>query len=162
MDLYHLYEMVSTWVFDHPVETDVIVVAAVLGTCAVILRRQRRKRRRLHRFLWGTLMKRKDREQYQKMQFEDALGDAAMEMYHRGDMTEAEEKQWFIFFAERLGLFGLLPQKNVKLGVRTRLRKRFGLKPVDWPGDKPGVEHIDKTYDPNAPVIEGLSSSKYV
>lgn len=155
-----LYGIVAEWCFDHAVEFDLMVVLSVITTCVYVMRRNRRQRRRMHRFLWGTLMKRQDREKYQKMVFEDALTDAAMEMVHRGDMTDKEEAFYFRFFAEKLELAGLKPQKNVKGGVRARLKKRFGLNLVNWPGAKPGVL-VDKTYNPNALEAEGMSKSRY-
>lgn len=159
--LAELYQKLAVWCFDHQTETDLIVLTAVIGTCVLVIRRQRRTRRRLHRFLWGTLMKRQDREKYQKMHFEDALVDAAMEMYHSGGMTETEEKKWMIFFSERLEMFGLKPQKNVKKGIQARLKKKFGLKPIDLPKDGK-VQKIDKSYDPHKPDPEGLINSRYL
>lgn len=152
----------SSWMAIHEVETDAIVVSVIIGSCIALLRHNRNKRRRQHRFQWGTLMKRQDREKYQKMQFEDALVDAAMEMYHRGDMSDDEEKKWYIFFAEKLGMFGLKPQKNVKQGIRSRIRTRFGLKPINIPGAKPGVDKVDETYDPHKPIADGLVASRYL
>lgn len=156
------YSFVSNWVFDHQVETDVIVVSGIVGAIAMSLRQQRRRRRRWHRHIWGKLMKRKDLEKYIQSRFEDALVDAAMEMVHDGTMTPLQEKKAYLFFAEKLGFTGLKPSKDVKKGIATRLRKRFGLKPVLWFGPKPGVERVDKSYDPNKPIPEGLSASKYI
>lgn len=105
-------------------------------------------------------MKRQDREKYQNMRFEDALIDAAMEMVHDGSMTVEEEKKAYRFFADKLGMSGLKPQKNVKQGIRTRLKKKFGLKSITIPGGIASVKP-DKTYDPNKPDPEGLSKSRY-
>lgn len=157
-----MYESIATWCFEHQVETDLIAVTLILWGIVALMRRQRRKRRILHRFLWGCLMKREDREKYQKMRFEDALTDAAMEMTYRGEMSSDEEKRWYLLFADKYDFVGLIPGKNVKMGIRARLKQRYGLKSVHWPGSKPGVEHTDTSYDPVAPIQEGLISSKYV
>ena len=106
-------------------------------------------------------MKRTDRENYQKMKFEDALGDAAFEMVYRGEMSEDEEKTWLRLFADKYGFVGLIPQKNLKRGIRARLKSLYGLKRVSWPGDNPAVK-VDSSYDPKALEPEGLSHSKYI
>src|SRR5258705_1545701 len=143
MNWSNLFEYVSLWCFEHQVETDVIVIGAVILAVVVYLRKQRRNRRKLNRILRGYWMKRIDRENYQKMKFEDALGDAAFDMVGAGEMTPAEERKWLYLFADKYDFVGLIPQKNVKVGILNRLTKRFGLKPVNIPGDKPGVEKVD-------------------
>lgn len=158
--LAELYGLLSVWCFNHQLETDLIIVSAVIGSCIVALKRGRRNRRRLHRFLWGTLMGHKYRDRYQKMRFEDALLDAAMEMVHRGDMNYEEEDRWYRYFAEKMEMDGFKPQKDTKRSISRRLKSKLGLKPVNWPGDKPGVTP-DKSYDPTAPIPDGLVSSKY-
>lgn len=159
------YSTVAAWCFAHQVEVDVIVGVFAIGCFLLILRNQRKARRRLHRILWGTWMKRKDQQRYHQMMFEDALVDAAMEMVHRGDMNESQEKAWFKFFAERYEFGGLIPAKDVKRGIKARM-KHWYANPNKWKisGRVPGgVKQVvvDKTYDPNAPVEGGLSTSKY-
>jgi hypothetical protein len=133
------YQLVAMWCYEHSIAVDIAVVGVVLGSCLLLLRRRRRQRRRLRRFLWGTIMSRKDRETRQKMLLEDAIVDATMEAVDRGYMTVQEEQQWFRFYAERLGLQGLLPQRNVKAAIRRRLNwpNKYGLLPVSIPGEKP-------------------------
>lgn len=144
------YDAFAEWSFRNEVELDVIVVVVVVGIIAILLKEKQRKRRKLHRFLWGSMMKRKDRERYQLQKIEDAIVDAAMEMVHHGEMTNAEEQALFRSLAQKLGLSGLLPQKDVKraVGMRLKFKKRFGLLPVSIPG-KPEVT-VDPTYKPNA------------
>lgn len=159
--LAELYQTVSVWCFNHQLVVDIVIPVTVIGICISLLKEKRRARRRAHRYLWGMLMKRQDREKYQNMRFEDALSDAAMEMHFEGMMNDQEEQRAMLMFAERLGLQGLKPKKNVKQGIKTRLKKKFGLKPIAIPGGKPAVK-VDKTYDPHKPDPEGLIGSKYV
>lgn len=107
-------------------------------------------------------LKRKDREQYHMMKFEDALTDAAFEMVHSGDMTEDQERQWYAFFAARYDMKGLIPGRDgaaVKRGIRARLRFWEKRKPT-IPGPIPGVE-VDPTYNPKTGK-EVSFKSKYV
>lgn len=159
------YSTVADWCFNHQPEVDVIVGVFAIGCFLLILRNQRKARRRLHRILWGTLMKRKDQQRYHQMMFEDALVDAAMEMVHRGDMNDSQEKAWFKFFAERYEFGGLIPHKDVKRGIKARM-KHWYANPKKWkitgrvPGGVNKIE-VDKTYDPTSPVEGGLAASKY-
>jgi len=157
----NLYGTFAEWSFRNEVELDVVVVVTVIGIIALLYKEQRVKRRRLHRLFWGMLMKRKDREKFQLMRFEDSIVDAAMEMVHTGDMTEAQERAWFIFFSEKLGMMGLRPQKNVKRSISERLKfkQRFGLLPVHIPGGPPEVT-VDETYQPKEK--KGLALSKFL
>lgn len=159
--LNNLYQSFADFDFHHQMEMDVAVWVVVVGSLAYVIRRQRSKRRRLHRLMWGRLMKRKDLQKYQLMGFEDAIVDAAMEMVHRGDMTEAQEQYWFRFFAETCGMLGLKPQKDVKKAIQRRLNwpQKFGLLPV--PGGIPGTPEVKP--DPNySTVKEGLSTSRFL
>lgn len=162
-----LYGKFASWVYDHPIETDIAIVLGVVGSIWVILSWRRRARSRVYRIIRGELMKRKDREAAQRMKFEDAIVDAAMEMVQSGDMTPAQEKEWYEFFLGNYGFKGLAPLKNldsVKRGIRMRLRLGWALKPVKIPGDKPGGK-VDPTYKPvevEIPERKGLETSKYV
>lgn len=143
------------------INVDVLYPVVIVWGILTLLKARRRIRRKLHRFLWGTLMKRQDREKYQDMRIEDAIVDSVMEMVHDGSMNAEEEKKKLREYADKLGLQGLLPQKNVKKSICIRLKKRLGLKPVNIPG---GIKSVikDQTYDPLKPDPEGLSTSKYL
>lgn len=160
--LANLYDMFAAWSYRNEVELDVIVVVTVIGIVAILLKEKRRKRRRLRRLFWGSIMRRQDREKYQLMQFEDALVDAAMDMVAKGDMTEGQERGWFIFFVDKLGMLGLQPQKNVKRAIANRLafKQRYGLLPVEIPGGFPEIK-VDETYQPNTEKGT-LAQSKYL
>jgi diphthamide synthase (EF-2-diphthine--ammonia ligase) len=160
--LANIYESFAQWSFRNEVELDVITVAVVIGIIVIVLKEKRRRRRRLHRLFWGMLMKRKDREKYQLLRFEDAIVDAAMEMVSRGDMTSEQEKNWFEFFAEKYDMKGLLPVKNVKRAIELRLKfkKMFGLLPLEIPGGKPEVK-VDASYQPIKDT-SSLAKSKFL
>lgn len=159
-----LYGALADWVYANPVETDVIIGAAVVGSLMWYTKYARRMRSRSYRLLWGTLMKRKDREKYHKMKIEDAIVDACMEMVHHGDMTPAEEAKLYVKLSKSYDLAGLMPirdQASVKRGIRFRLRTLLGLKPAKLPGDKPGGA-TDPNYKPEFEVARrGLATSKY-
>lgn len=149
---------VTTWMAIHPVRVDLLVLTVVAGTIVYILRRQRKHRRILHRKVWGMYLKRKDRNKYQLMKFEDAITDVALEMVHQGDMTEEQEKMWYNFFAVSCEMKGLKPgrdQASIKRGIRTRL-KYWAKRKIIIPGDPPGVK-VDPTYEGTAKL-----KSKYV
>jgi hypothetical protein len=129
-----MYVTVATWCFEHPIATDFIILGVVLKVCGELLKSRRRSRRRLHRYLWGTLMTRQHREKYQDMRIEDAIGDTIMEMEFDGSMNTTEANKKLREYGEKLGLSGLIPQKDVKRGIRIRLKKRIGLKPASIPG----------------------------
>jgi len=151
------------WMAVHPVRVDLLVVAAVAGTVAYALNRQRRRRRVLNRMVWAMHLKRKDLERLHLMRFEDALTDAAYEMVARGEMTEAQEKLWYSFFAEQYGMKGLMPQprtpETTKRGIKMRMNMWWAKIKPNIPGPKPGEGLVvDKTYDPTPIKL----SSKYV
>src|SRR6266852_5871781 len=126
--LAELYDSVAIWCFSHQVESDVIIVFAVLGTCVYVLRRDRRDRRRFNRFVWGMFMsKREDLKKLQRMCFEDAIVDAAMEMVHLGYMSEVQEEQWYKFFADNCKMLGLRPTKT-KASLIRAIRNRLVFK----------------------------------
>ena len=156
------------WMAIHPVRVDLLVVAAVAGTVALILRRQRRQRRMLHRMVWAMHLKRKDLERLHLMRFEDALTDAAFEMVARGEMTEKQEKEWYAFFAENYGMKGMLPPPRTQATVKKALKTRWWHRQKQMligkyfptiPGPKPaeGLK-VDETYDPTPIKLR----SKYV
>lgn len=149
---------VTTWMAIHPVRVDLLVLTVVAGTIVYILRRQRKHRRILHRKVWGMYLKRKDRKAYHLMKFEDAITDIALEMVHRGDMTEIEERQYYAYFAECCDLKGLKPcrdQASVKRGIQRRLKMLYKNKPT-IPGGPPDIK-VDPTYEGTTKL-----KSKYV
>lgn len=159
-----LYDSFAQWSFRNEVELDVITVAVVVAIIAIVLKEKRKTRRRLHRRFWGRLMKRKDRQQLQRMRFADAIVDAAMEMNANGDMCDHEEKAWYAYFADKVEMRDLLPKKkrNPKASILKRLShpSLFGLLPVKIPGGKPEVK-VDPTYDPNKEA-GSLAKSKFL
>lgn len=149
------YGKVAVWVYNNPVETDLIIGLVVVGSCVWYWRRQRRKQLRAFRIIRGALMKRKDREKFQLMKFEDAITDAAMDMVAKGEMVEWEEKYWYKFFSN-LGLVGFTRDRTT-LSVRHAMILRrmillFNHSPfnfMDIPGGKPGEGvPVDKSYKP--------------
>lgn len=158
-----LYSGVSTWVYNHPVETDILIIGAVLFGIYKYTRRDVRRKRRHIRFVRGDWMSRQDRERYQLMRFEDAIGDAALDMLMEGRMSEKEEKEWYRLFAERYNMPGLLPRRDnetIKRGIRGRIRfyrRRLKL-PAMFGG---GVRKVipDKGYVPETDT--GLAKSKF-
>lgn len=159
-----LWNEIFAWVTLHPIRTDILVVAFAAGILTLALLRQRRIRRKFHRLVWGASMKRKDREKYQMMRFEDAITDAAMEMIQEGNMTEDQDKEWMKFFAERYQFKGLIPRRDVSTVKRGCKKRAFMLQhtpDVSIPGGKPGVEKVDVSYQPSAPEPEGLTTSRY-
>ena len=157
--LAELYQTIADWVFLHPVRTDVIVVASVLGGCLYLLKSRRRQRRKLHLLLRGSFMKRIDREKFHQKLLEDGIGDTLMEAVHRGDMTELEERRWLRIFAETLKFDGFVPKRAVKKGIQRRLNSSFYKKKPRIPGGFPTVEE-DPTY--TVGKTEGLASNKYL
>lgn len=143
------------------INVDILYPLVAIMVIFALLKAQRRIRRKLHRYFWGTVMKRQDREKYQDMRIEDAITDAILEMEYDGSMNTEESRKKMREYGEKLGLLGLLPQKDVKKGCNVRLKLlRKSKKPV-IPG---GINQIvrDKTYDPLKPDPEGLSTSKYL
>ncbi len=162
------YHTVAEWVYQHPLETDIFIVLVVVGSIHFILRHKRVKRRRAHRLIRGALMKRKDIEAFQRMRFEDAITDMAMEMVGRGEMTEQQEREWYEFFANLYNFKGLLPQartpESVKRSIKKRLQLHYGLQAVHIPGG-PNTVTVDPNYKPVIePTVEkkGLEASKYI
>jgi hypothetical protein len=161
------YGSVAEWMANHPAEIDIAVVVGILGTAAVVYRHRLRMYRRLARLVRGANMRRKDQEHYQLMKFEDAITDAAMAMVQSGDMTEAQEKWWYRWFADRYEMLGLLPahdQASVKRGCWLRLRLGHGLKPVKIPGGHPVKDlKVDPSYKPTDAIVVviGLAQSKW-
>lgn len=161
------YHVVADWVYQHPVRADAIILGVVVGSIVYVSRRKRMKRRRIHRLIWGEIMKRKDLEVLQRMRFEDSILDAAMEMEARGEATEAQIKGWFDFFCTAYNMKGLKPgprtNEVVKRGIRRRLQMQWALKPANTFG-LPKVK-VDTSYKPvDEPIPErtGLETSKYV
>lgn len=143
------YSEIAEWVFRHPIRTDVIVVAAVTGSIAYVLNRQRIRRRKLHRLIRGMLMKPRDTRTYQRMQFEDALMDAALTMLSRGEMTDKQFEWWRQeVFIKQLKLQDFIPKKNVKRGIRARLKELYGLNPWRNVAGGPPTITTDVTYKP--------------
>lgn len=154
---------VTKWMAIHPVRVDLLVLALVSGTIVYILNRQRRRRRVWHRRMWAMHLKRKDLERLHLMRFEDAITDAAYEMVARGEMSEAQEKVWYNFFAEQYGMKGVRPPPRtpatVKRGIQLRMQMWWAKIHPKLPGGKPGDGLVvDKTYDPTPVKFK----SKYV
>jgi hypothetical protein len=146
------YQSVAEWVFIHPVRTDAIIGAAVLGSLAAILSMRARTRRRLRRTLWGIRMKHsKNREAFEKSLISYGICDAIEEAVFRGDMTRASANNWYHSFANYYGMNELLPvhnQKTVKRGIKYRLTTGLHRVKSIIPGPKPGVDRVDLTYKP--------------
>src|SRR6185436_20851909 len=129
-----MHQEVMNWMSIHPLRVDFIVFAVVAGSIAYILGRSRSRRRVLHRKVRGMYKKRVDIERFHLMRFEDAITDACMEMVHRGEMTEAQEKMYYEWFSTlRRGRQGLclIPgrsQEATKKGIRARLKKFYNKK----------------------------------
>lgn len=162
-----IYGTAAAWVYDNPVETDVIIGLCVAGSLLLLTKRARRMQRRAHRLLWGALMKRKDREKYQKMKLEDAIVDCVENMVHEGDMTPTQAIETYTKMGKSYDLVGLMPgrdQASVKRGILYRFRTwYYAPKKVILPGAKPGegVE-VDPNYKPEFAIVRrGLDSSKY-
>lgn len=141
--LSELYLQIQALCLLHPLRTDAAVLIAVSYILMIVLRHRNRRRHKLYRLLWGSYMKRADRERFHMKLFEDAIVDTAMDAVHRGDMSIREEADFYKLFAKKCGMAGLNPRRNVIQGVRSRLKKLYNNKP-NIPG-KPEVS-VDKTY----------------
>lgn len=159
--LAELYATFAAWSYRNEIELDVVVVVTVLGIIAILYQGRQRKRRRLHRLIWGSIMKRKDRQKHQLMRFSDAIVNEAMNMVEDGDMHPFEEKEWYAFFAEVAKMRDLLPRKprNPKNIIKRRLSLPwlYGLLKVKIPGGLPVVKP-DPSYDPKT----SLAKSKFL
>lgn len=110
-------------------------------------------------------LKRKDLERLHLMRFEDAITDIAFEMVARGEMTEQQEKDWYLFFANNYGMKGLIPghgrgnPASVKKGIRFRINWLWSTPKPDIPGPKPGVKEDAQYNGKDTPTKQ---RSKYV
>lgn len=157
--LFHIWD----WILNNQAWSDAIAGVVAAGIVVFLFGRTQRMRRRLHRKYWMLVMKRKDRELYQRMKFEDAIGDATLQMLCDGEMTEQEAKEAYRLFAVKMGFTGLVPKrdkKSIKKAINGRLKGVFYRKKPRIPGPMPGVEKVDASYDPSVPET-GLSKSKY-
>lgn len=119
-----LYQSAASWVYDHPVEADLIIIGAVAFCIYKFYNRQYRRRHRKFRIIRGCWMSREERERLQKMRYEDALVEASWRMIEAGEMSVDEEKRWYRKFAEAYDMAGLWPSKTVQSiikGCRTRI-----------------------------------------
>lgn len=171
-----LYTTVSGWVFLHPVRTDIIIAAAVLGGIALVLRRKRNARRRARHIRWGTRMLRsRNREAFEKSLISYGITDAIEEAVYRGDMTPERAKHWYDSFANYYQMDELRPKKDaasVKKSIRRRLNTGIhrikaiipGLTPFSWKAilGEEKTKGIDQDYKPvhTAPKL-GTKRSKY-
>lgn len=119
------YNTVSAWVYLHPVRTDIIIGAVVLGSLAYLILRRASVRRRARRVRWGIRMsKSKNRETTERAIISYGICDAIEEAVYRQEMTRERANHWYHHFANNDQMVELLPVKNVKTtkrGIRYRL-----------------------------------------
>lgn len=158
-----LYHTVASWVYDHPVEADLLIVGAVAFALIKVLRKGHTKRRRILTLERGCWMSRDQRQKLQMMRFEDAITDASLDMLMSGEMSPQDEKFWNHFFADNYKFIGLLPaplSKESRIrGAITRIKFYKRHRP-NYGGGPPGVP-VDPNYTPASTPTGGLSTSRY-
>lgn len=161
--LSNLYGSIAGWVYEHPVETDLVIIGAVAFALVKLYKNRHIKRRRIITLQRGCWMSRDQRQKLQMMRFEDAITDASINMIMSGELTPDEEKSWGRFFADRYGMNGLLPgpfsRESRIRGALARITFYRRHRP-DYTGGPPGVP-VDTSYVPVAAEVRGLSTSKY-
>lgn len=159
--LAELYNTLGTWVYGHPVETDLIIIGVAAFCITKLYNRRYRRNRRHIRFIRGSWMSRDDRMKYQLMRFEDAISDASLDMMMEGRMSPEEEKYWYGLFATRYEFPGLLPRRDngaIKRGIKARIWFYRNKLKVHLPqGALPQIP--DPTYLPGGNSV--LAKSKY-
>jgi hypothetical protein len=109
-------------------------------------------------------MSKDERYQRQLMRFEDALGDAALDMLISGEMNKEDEQHWLRIFADGnvYNMKGLMPYKTRESRIKGALARIKYYQKTPWSGNKSGgVLSVipDRTYNPNPDT--GLALSKY-
>lgn len=162
-----LYDAAALWVFEHPVETDLLIIGAVTFALVKLFESRRRKSRRKFRLMRGSWMSEEQRRRLQRMRFEDALGDAALDMLMSGEMSKEDEKFWNIMFHDAYKFTGMIPgplSKAQKIrGALTRITfyKRRPWAVVGRNAGGPPVATSDPDYIPNSDKYSRLSNSRY-
>lgn len=158
-----LYGAVASWVYDNPVETDLLIIGAVAVALVRYFKNRHVKQRRIITLQRGCWMSRDQRQKLHLMRFEDAITDASINMIMSGEMTPDEEKSWCRFFADRYQLNGLLPgpfSKESRIrGALARITFYRKNRP-DYTGGPPSVT-VDPSYVPRAADEPSLSTSRY-
>lgn len=156
-----VYGTVAEWCFTHQIETDIIVVAGVVGSLGFLRWRKSRMRRRMHRILWGVRMRRsRNRLAYEKAMIAGAIEDALFEMEYRGDIHKQSADEWRKSFANYYQMDELLPVKDkasVKKAISWRLKSGVHRLKKIIPGGVPFVK-VDASYHP---TIDIARKSKY-
>lgn len=160
-----LYGSIAGWVYDHPVETDLLIMGAVAFALVKYYQSRHVKRRRTITLQRGCWMSRDQRQKLQMMRFEDAITDASLDMLVSGEMNSEDERFWNNFFADNYKFIGLLPAPLSKAarirGAITRIKFYKRYRP-NIPGGLPVVT-ADPNYVPTKAGAEtgSLSTSRY-
>lgn len=149
------YDVVSEWVYDNPLTTDISIGIVVVGSLMFLARKTLRMRRLAHRIRWGAGMKRsKNREAFERGLISFGICDAIEEAVWRGDMHRDRADFWYQSFAEDYNMHELRPQKAKGEQLKQIINRRITLWDkikVTIPGLHPRAElKVDKTYQPTA------------
>lgn len=159
------YDVVSEWVYDNPLTTDILIGVVIAGSLVFLARKTLRMRRLAHRIRWGAGMKRsKNREAFERGLISFGICDAIEEAVFRGDMTRERADIWYVSFAEDYNMNELRPRKlssaekveQTKQNINRRIMLLDKLR-VIIPGLHPRAElKVDKTYQPKIDTVDAV------